>query len=124
MLVGQEVKNSTGRRSRVVDQNIDAPERCMCLLDKSLSIGGLGQIGWYGDDFAVCVTRNLRRRCLERLLAPSTDRDVDILASQGKGDRLANPGASAGDQCRLPVHVEIHEASLRLNTAMTIYQGF
>jgi hypothetical protein len=51
------------------------------------------------------------------------DRDIDTLASQGKGDRLANPGAPAGDQCRLPVHLEIHEASLRLHTAMKIYQG-
>src|SRR5271157_5454548 len=65
----------------------------------------------------------LRRRCLERLLATRADRDIDTLASQGKGDRLANPGAPAGDECRLPVHLEIHKDSLRLNTAMRIYQG-
>ena len=123
MLFGQEVENPTGRRSRVVDQNIDAPQRRVCFLDKSLGIGRLSQIGRYGDDFAVCLARNLRRRCLERLLATRADRDIDTLASQGKGDRLANPGAPSDDECRLPVHLEIHEASLRLNTAMKIYHG-
>src|SRR5262252_4510825 len=117
MLFGQEVKNATGRRSRVVDQNIDAPKRGVRLLDKSLSIGRLGQIGRYGDDFAVCLARNLRRRCLERLLAPRADRDIDALASQGKGDCFSNPGTSAGDECCLPGHLEIHKASLKFNTS-------
>jgi hypothetical protein len=70
-------------------------------LDKSLGIGRLGQISRYRDDFAVCLARNLRRRCLERPLATRADRDIDTLASQGEGDRLANPGAPAGDECRL-----------------------
>src|SRR6516225_11216615 len=123
MLFGQKIENSTGCRSRVVHQNIDAPQRGVCFLDKNLGFGRLSQISRYGDDFAVCLARNLRRRCLERLLATRADRDIDTLASQGEGDRLANPGASAGDQCRLPVHLEIHEASLTLNTAMKSYQG-
>src|SRR6516162_1436710 len=117
------MEDSTGRRSRVVHQNIDAPERCVRFLDKSLGIGRLGQVSRYGDDFAVCLALDLRRRCLERLLATRADRDIDTLASQGKGDRLTNPGAPTGDECRLPVHLEIHEASLRLNTVMRIYQG-
>src|SRR6516164_11017560 len=122
MLFGKKIENSSGCRSRVVHQNIDAPQRGVRVLDKSLGIGWLSQISRYGDDFAVCLACNLRRRCLERLLAARADRDIDTLASQGKGDRLANPNASAGDECRLPVHLEIHEASLRLNTATKIYQ--
>ena len=63
----------------------------MCFLDKSLGIGRLSQISLYGDDFAICLARNLRRRCLERFLATRADRDIDTLASQGKGDRLPIP---------------------------------
>ena len=123
MFFGLKIENSTGCRSRAVHQNIDAPQRGVRVLDKSLGIDRLSQISRYGDDFAVCLACNLRRRCLERLLAARADRDIDTLASQGKGDRLANPGAPADDECRLPVHLEIHGASLWLNTAMKIYQG-
>ena len=91
MLFGQKIENSTGCRSRVVHQNINAAERDVCFLDKSLGIGRLSQISRYGDDFAICLARNLRRRCLERLLATRADRDIDTLASQGKGDRLPIP---------------------------------
>src|SRR5216684_1648123 len=69
MLFGQVVENAAGRRSGVVHQNIDAPKRGVSLLDKSLSIGRLGQISRYGDDFAVCLARNLGRRCFQRPLA-------------------------------------------------------
>ena len=102
MLFGKKIENSPGCRSRVVHQNIDAPQRRVRVLDKSLGIGRLGQISRYGDDFAVCLACNLRRRCLERLLAARADRDIDTLASQGKGDRLTNPCASAGDECVFP----------------------
>jgi hypothetical protein len=97
MLLGQELENSTGRRSGVVNQNIDAPKRSVSLLDKSLSIGRLGQISPYGDDFAVCLARNLGRRCFQRL--PTA---CDTLAGQCKGYRLADTGARSGDECRLP----------------------
>ena len=91
MLFGQEVENPTGRRSRVVDQNIDMPQRSVRLLDKSLGIGRLGQISRDRDDFAVCLAGNLRRRCLERLLAAGADRDIDTLAGQGKAIALPIP---------------------------------
>jgi hypothetical protein len=68
MLLGPELENSTGRRSGVVNENIDAPKRYVSLLGKSLSIGRLGQISRYGDNFAVCLARNLRRRCFQLLL--------------------------------------------------------
>ena len=100
-----------------------APWATLRVLDKRLGIGRLTQISLHGDDFAVCLACNLGHRCLERLLATRADRHIDTLASQGKGDRLANPGAPADDECRLPVHLEIHGASLWLNTAMKIYQG-
>src|SRR5215831_17839296 len=119
MLFGQKREHSAGCRSRVVHQNIDAPES----IDKSLGIGWLGQIRRYGDNFAVCLARNLRRRCLERRFATRADRDIDTLASQAEGDRLANPSTPARDECRLPVQSEIHEDSLALNTAMKIYHG-
>ena len=93
MLFGQELENSTGRRSGVVHQNIDAPKRYVSFLDKRLGIGGLRQISRYGDDFAVCLARNLGRRCFQRLPATRADCDIDTLASQGKGDRLADTGA-------------------------------
>ena len=93
------------------------------LLDKSLGVGGLRQISRYGDDFAVCLARNLGRRCFQRLPATRADCDIDTLASQGKGDRLADTDARSGDECRLAVHLEIHAASRRLNTAMKTYQG-
>ena len=118
MLFGQKLENATGGRSGVVDQNIDAAKRGVSLLDKSLSINRLGQIGRYGDNFAVCLARNLGRRCFQRLLATCADCHIDTLASQGKGYRLADTDARSGDECRLPVHVEIHEDSHRLNTAM------
>jgi hypothetical protein len=118
MLFGQELENSTGRRSGVVNQNIDTPERGVSFLDKTLSIGGLRQISRYGDDFAVCLARNLGRRCFQRPLATRANCDIDTLASQGKGYGLANTGARSGDECRLPVHLEIHEDSRGLNTAM------
>jgi hypothetical protein len=123
MLLGQKIENSAGCQACVVYQNIDAPQRSVRFFDKSLGIGRLGQISRYGDDFTVCLARNLRRRCFERLLAAGADRDIDTLASQGKGDPLANPGAPAGDECSLPVHPEIHEGSIRSNTAMRMYQG-
>src|ERR1700730_6175379 len=114
----QVVENAAGRRSGVVDQNIDAPKRGVSLLDKSLSINRLGQISRYGDDFAVCLARDLPRRCFQRLLATCAHCHIDTLASQRKGYRLADTGARSGDECRLPVHLEIHEDSRRLNTAM------
>jgi len=89
-----------------------APERIVRFLDKSLGIRRLGQISRYEEDLAVCLARRLTRRCLERLLATRSDRDIDALARQGKGDRLADPGAPAGDECRLPAHLKIHEDSL------------
>jgi hypothetical protein len=95
MLFGQKIENSAGCRSRVVHQNIDAPKCGVRVLDKRLGIGRLSQISRDGDDFAVCLARNLRRRYLERLPATRADRDIDTLASQGKGDRLANPGTPA-----------------------------
>src|ERR1700747_2996784 len=123
MLFGQELENATGRRSGVVHQNIDAPKRVVSLLDKSLGVGGLRQISRYGDDFAVCLACNLGRRGFQRLPATRPDCDIDTLASQRKGDRLADAGARSGDERRLAVHVEIHEDSRRLNTAMKTYQG-
>jgi len=68
MLFGQELENSTRRRSGVVDKNVDAPKRGVSFLDKSLGIGRLGQISRYGDNFAVCIARNLGRRCFQLLL--------------------------------------------------------
>src|SRR6266436_2178462 len=118
MLFGQVVENAAGRRSGVVNQNIDARKRGVSLPDKSLRIGRLGQISRYGDDFAVCLARDLPPRCFQWLLATCADCHIDTLASQGKGYRLADTGARSGDECRLPVHLEIHEDSLRLNTAM------
>src|SRR5208282_6474636 len=44
MLFGQELENPTRRRSGVVNENIDAPKPGVSILDKSLGIGGLGQI--------------------------------------------------------------------------------
>ena len=102
MLFGQKIENSAGCRSRVVHQNIDAPKCGVPILDKSLGIGRLCQISRYRDDFAVGLARNLRRRCCEGLLATCANRDIDTLASQGKGDRLTNPCASAGDECVFP----------------------
>src|SRR5271155_2537443 len=113
MLFGQELENSTRRRSGVVNENIDAPQRRVSILDKILSIDRLGQISWYGDDSAVCLARNLGRRCFQRLLAARADCDIDTLASQGKSDRLADSSARSGDECRLPVHLKIHEVSRR-----------
>jgi hypothetical protein len=55
MLFGQELENSTRRRSGVVDKNVDAPKRGVSFLDKSLGIGRLSQISRYDDDFAVCL---------------------------------------------------------------------
>ena len=78
----------------------------------------LGQISRYRDDFAVCLARNLARRCFQRLLATRADCDIDTLASQSERYSLADPGARSGDERRLPVHLEIHEDSPRLNTAM------
>ena len=121
MLFGQILENATGRRSRVVDQNIDAPKRRVSLLDKSRRIGRLCQISRYGDDFAVCLARNLGCRFFQRLLATRADCDIDPLASQGKGDRLADTGARPGYECRLAVHLEIHADYRRLNPAM---EGF
>src|SRR5712671_5361471 len=118
MLLSQELENSTGRRSGVVNQNIDAPKRSVSLLDKSLSIGRLCQISRYGDDFVVCLARNLGRRCFQRLPTACADCDIDTLAGQCKGYRLADTGARSGDECRLPVHLEIHADSLTLNTAI------
>src|SRR3984893_6670833 len=123
MLFAQELEYSTGRRSGVVDQDIDAPKRGVSILDKGLGIGRLGKISRYGDDFAICLARNLGRRCFQRLPATRADCDIDTLASQGKGDRLADTDARSGDECRLAVHLEIHAASRRLNTAMKTYQG-
>jgi len=68
------------------------------LLDKSLSINRLGQIGRYGDDFAVCLARDLPRRCFQRPLATCADCHIDTLASQRKGYRLADTGARSGDE--------------------------
>jgi hypothetical protein len=62
MLFGQELENATGRRPGVVNQDIEAPKRGVSLLYKSLGIGRLGQISRDGDDFAVGLARNLRRR--------------------------------------------------------------
>ena len=72
------------------------------VLDKRLGISRLTQIGWHVDHFAVCLACNLRHHCFERLLAMRADRHIDTLASQGKGDRLTNPCASAGDECVFP----------------------
>jgi len=55
MLFAQELEYSTGRRSGVVDQDIDAPKRGVSILDKGLGIGRLGKISRYGDDFAICL---------------------------------------------------------------------
>src|SRR6516164_8745835 len=117
MLFGQELENSTGCRSSVINQNIDAPKGGVSLLDKSLGISRACQISRYRDDLAVCFARNLARRCFQRLFTARADCDIDTLASQRKGDRLADPGARSGDECRLPGHLEIHEDSRRLNTA-------
>jgi hypothetical protein len=87
-------------------------------LDKSLSIRRLGQISRYGDDFAVCLARNMQRRCFERFWATRADCDVDTLPSQRKGYRLADPGAPSGDKRRFPVHLEIHQDSGRLKAVM------
>jgi len=73
MLFGQELDNATGRRSGVVDQNIDPTERGVRLFDKGLGIVGLGQIRGYWYDFAVCLARNLGRRLCQLCLAPSSD---------------------------------------------------
>ena len=91
MLLGQKIENSAGCRACVVYQNIDVPQRGVRLLDKRLGVGRLGQISRYGDDFTVCLARNLRRRCLERLLAAGADRDIDTLAGQGKAIALPIP---------------------------------
>jgi hypothetical protein len=108
MLFAQELEYSTGRRPGVVDQDIDAPKRGVSILDKGLGSGRLGKISRYGDDFAICLAPNLGRRFFQWLLATRADCDIDTLASQGKGDRLADTGARSGDECRLAVHLEIH----------------
>jgi hypothetical protein len=118
MLFGQELENSTGRRPGVVNQNIDAPKRGVSLLDKSLSIDRLGQISPYCDDFAVCLAPNLGRCCFQRLLTTRADCDIDTLAGQGKGDRLADTGARSGDECPFPFIWRSMRISLRLNTAI------
>jgi hypothetical protein len=116
MLFGQELENSTGRRSGVVNQNIDAPQRGVSVLDKSLSIGRLGQISRYGDDFPVCLARNLGRRCFQRPPTTRANCDIDTFASQRECGRLPDTGARPRDECGLPVHLEIHEDSRRLKT--------
>jgi hypothetical protein len=88
MLFGEKIANSAGCRSGVVHQNINVPSAVSASLTKH---GRLSQISRYRDDFAVCLASNLRGRCPERLLATRADRDIDTLASQVKGDRLANP---------------------------------
>jgi len=101
MLLNQKLENSTGCRPGVVDENIDAAQRGVSLIDKGLRIGRLRQISRYGNYFAVGLARNLRRRCLQRLRATRADRDIDTLPSQGKGDRLADAGTRSGDECLL-----------------------
>ena len=103
MLFGQELDYSAGRRSGVVDQNIEASKGAVGLLDKSFRIGRLGQISRYGDDFAVCRARNLGRCCLERFLATRADCNIDTFASQGECDRLADTGAPSRNECGLPL---------------------
>ena len=67
MFFGEELKNAARRRSRIVDQNIDAPEPGVRAIDKSLSIGRLRQISRYRQDFVVRLARNLGRRRFQRL---------------------------------------------------------
>src|SRR5215472_15590251 len=119
VLFGQELENSTGCRSRVVDQNIDATKRGVPLFNKGFGIGRLRQISRYRNYFAVGLAGDLRRRGLQRLFATGADRDVDTLPSQRKGDRLADAGARSGDECGLPGHLEIHVDAHRLETAIT-----
>src|SRR5215472_7053546 len=116
MLFGQELENSTGCRSRVVDQNIDATKRGVPLFNKGLGIGRLRQISRYGNYFTVGLAGNLRRRGLQRLRAARTDRDIDTFPSQGKGDRSADAGAPSGDECGLTDHLEIHDGPRGLNS--------
>src|SRR5438270_2612868 len=116
MLFCQELENPAGRRSGVVDENIDPPERGVSLLDKGLGIAGLGQISWYGDDFPVCLARNLGCCRLQRFLSTRANCDIDTFASQRECARLADTGARSRDECGLPIHPQIHEGFPRLNS--------
>ena len=100
----------------VVHQNINAPQCGVRVLDKSLGIGWLSQISRYGDDFAVCLACNLRRRCLERLLAARADRDIDTLASRAKAIALPIPTLPPVTSAVFPFIWRSMKPSLRLNT--------
>jgi hypothetical protein len=113
MLFGEKIENSAGCRSRVVHQNIDAPQRGECFLDKSRGIGRLSQISRYGEDFAVCLACNLRRRCLERLLATRADRK-DRLRNPDLAELLLKAATALAENGTLPPGAEGGEAYGRM----------
>ena len=110
MLFGKKIENSAGCRSRVVHQNIDAPQRGVRVLDKSLGIGRFSQISRYGDDFAVCLACDLPIPALPPVtsavfpfiwrsmkLPSGSTRDEDLSGSAGSNfvsiNSLTDPGA-------------------------------
>src|SRR5215467_12545158 len=78
------------------DEHVDAPELGDGLLNHRLDGGVLRDVGWNGERRPPALADGRGRR-RQLLACASREHDRGVLPREGRGDRVADPAAGAGD---------------------------
>src|SRR5262245_30460361 len=84
----QMLDDAAGRRTGIVDHDVDAAEGLVTLLDEIFRIGVLGEVGRNGNDLAPGLLGDLGGGGFEYVLASRADCDVNAFARERTGDAL------------------------------------
>ena len=111
VLLAEVHQQTTGRRARVVDEDVDALEPADRRVDDLLHVGLAGEIAGHGEHFGAGDLAELGGRRLELALGAGADGDARPFLGEAARHRLADTFAAAGDQRHLAFQTEIHRCA-------------
>jgi hypothetical protein len=86
---------------RIVDEDVDPPERLHGFGDKRAAVPGIGDVAGEEDGLAPGLTDQAGRILRVRVFAKVADEDVGALACIGDRDGTADAAVSSGNHCFL-----------------------
>src|SRR5262245_9951550 len=102
--------DAAGRRTGIVDHDVDPAERLMALLDEVFRVLVLTQVGGDRDNFATGRLGDFAGSRVQRLLAPCANSDIDAFLRQSQRNPLPDAFAAASDQRGLALELEVHRS--------------